>query len=160
MGNKNIKKIQLKDLGRVNKSDYYEAPDCSVICESGSGSPKTNGTQECSCSEFTHGTLSTVCWTEFFRGKYCGFDSSKTKGEFIDRTYRGSAIDHFYSRANANATYIAFDPALSNLNQITIRINGIDYIFKKNANYNNPKLFIYSGVIFNENGTYKIEFID
>lgn len=50
MGNKNIKKIQLKDLGRVNKSDYYAAPNCNALCSSGSGTPKANGTQECECS--------------------------------------------------------------------------------------------------------------
>ena len=30
-------------------TDYYTAPDCSKLCSSGSGSPKANGTQECSC---------------------------------------------------------------------------------------------------------------
>ena len=29
--------------------DYYAAPNCSKLCSSGSGTPKANGTQECSC---------------------------------------------------------------------------------------------------------------
>ena len=33
------------------EADYYVAPDCSKLCESGLGSPKSNGTQECNCQE-------------------------------------------------------------------------------------------------------------
>ena len=32
------------------EADYYSAPNCNALCSSGSGTPKANGTQECSCS--------------------------------------------------------------------------------------------------------------
>lgn len=41
--------VLIAATGLLIKTDYYTAPDCSKLCESGSASPKANGTQECNC---------------------------------------------------------------------------------------------------------------
>ena len=110
------------------RTAYYAAPNCNSLCSSGSGTPKADGTQNCSCFEGNTFTLSAAKVTyKFFTNKiYYGYsDGNVTKGTggaLSPNAFRGQTISRISSMSSGTDLYFASLP--SDTSDITMKING------------------------------------
>ena len=140
-------------------TDYYAAPNCNALCSSGSGTPKANGTQECSCIEINKATL--------VAGRHSanyGYSKSLGYGSLKPDTYKGIKIQRFSSFSSnfsdkQKSTSIAFE-SLSNIpDTLKIKINGTVYDFVKTTS-DTSIFWKFNGRIFHNGETYTIEFLN
>ena len=137
--------------------DYYAAPDCNVLCSSGSGTPKANGTQECSCSEIKKITITSGSYIyEDVIPEY-GYERGLC-GSLSSTQYRGQTITYFYSttKGNNKGTYLTFQKAPNDVSEIKVRVNGIVYTLQ----HVKKMYWQCSEVIFSKTGTYVVEFLN
>ena len=142
--------------------DYYAAPNCSKLCSSGSGTPKANGTQECSCADTTQMILTAGSYTQKFWGTSYGFAANY--GNLSNNTYRGSTITSFFTTGAESltiggvsvSTQIKFADAPNDASDINVKINSKVYTFKRASS----TVWGCSEKIFTSTGTYQIEFLN
>ena len=131
--------------------DYYEAPDCSKLCSSGSGKPKANGTQECSCT-----ASNKVSMTAGRSGITRGYSKSLGIGSISPDTYKGIEITSLASYKVVSSTSITFESAGNMPDTLKIKINGTVYDFNKTGSLTWER----KGIIFAPGQTYTIEFLN
>ena len=139
------------------KTDYYTAPNCNALCSSGSGTPKANGTQECSCIDTTQ-TILTAGSTSSLRGSYYGFYPPTKIGSLSSNIFRESKITRFYTKTKTSKTYLVFESAPNDQSEIKVKVNGTIYILTKSAA--SDKEWTCDSKIFTSTGTYEIEFLN
>ena len=154
----------------VGGIDYYTAPDCSALCSSGSGTPKADGTQECSCmasNRFSLVAAKNKSYDDYgyFPPAYGKYNRPLSpQGSISPDDFRGRTITALYSH-NYNGLKITFlifkRPKLDDLSDITMVINKKRYTFKLAAidEYGNVQ-FNCNEIIFSSTGNYTIEFLD
>lgn len=127
------------------------------MCSSGSGKPKGNGTQECSCIEINKATL--------VAGRYSandGYSKFYGYGSLKPDTYKGIKIksfSSFYPNTSRTSTSISFE-SLSNIpDTLKIKINGTVYDFVKTTE-DSVIFWRCKGKIFRNGQTYTIEFLN
>ena len=131
------------------------------MCESGSGRPKADGTQDCECSIQLKTTLKAgkiihcdvtskgdKCYT------YIGYHYSSNNGTLTNKNYRGKEISKFASIGGKTRIEFKNSKGLPR-GDIVVKINGVKYIFKDMYGR-----YRYDGVIFVEGNTYKIEILN
>ena len=139
------------------KIDYYTAPDCSKLCESGSGTPKGNGTQDCVCQSSVKGTGSGNCWDDYDEVG-CNLD--------LKLNYRGNDSVRISTVCDNIGCYsvISFTKVPTDQSDIEVLINNTHYIFTADDTGCKPispkKEFCYSkdGII--NAGQYSVEFLN
>ena len=107
-----------------NETVYYSAPNCNAICSSGSGTPKANGTQDCSCQSARTST-DTKCWENYDDiGCYININTS----------YRDNNSVTISTTCDNHGCYsnIDFRNAPKDQSNIVVKINGTKYEFLAN----------------------------
>ena len=138
--------------------DYYAAPNCNVLCSSGSGEPKANGTQECSCASLK--TASMVAG-----GNFLIYGYSPSFGSLTPDTYKGIKITKFTTLTLGSNSTIVFEKIKGIPETIKIKINGTTYDFVKTTSTDEDtgEVSIYwkcKAKIFEKDKTYTIEFLN
>ena len=98
------------------------------MCESGSGTPKANGTQECSCSEVAKANLIAKNQSELGL-LIVGYRSNKF-GSINPDNYRGHKITQFTTLFR-KTTSLVFENYSGIHETLKIKINGTTYDFMK-----------------------------
>lgn len=146
------RKIQRRGMfgDQEHAIDYYSAPNCSAVCPNG-GTPKANGTQDCSCVTTTKVTLVAGTRKNFNHGYGDG-----SYGSLTPNTYRGVKITKFYTYSFLGKwTRLYFESTNNIPNTLKIKINDTVYDFVKEDNY-----WKNSAAIFSSGKTYTIEFLN
>lgn len=138
------------------KTDYYAAPNCSKLCESGSGTPKGNGTQDCVCQSSVKGTGSGSCWDDYDEVG-CNLD--------LKLNYRGNDSVRISTVCDNIGCYsvISFTKAPTDQSDIEVLINNAHYIFTADDTGCKPispkEEFCYLDSIIDD-GQYSVEFLN
>ena len=137
--------------------DYYEAPNCNALCESGLGTPKADGTQSCECKS-NKIILTVGKQTSSLRGSYYGFYPPTKMGSLSSNIFRESKITRFYTKTKTSKTYLVFESAPNDQSEIKVKVNGTIYTLTKSAA--SDKEWTCDSKIFTSTGTYEIEFLN
>ena len=132
------------------------------MCSSGSGKPKGNGTQECTCIDTTLTILTAGSYSQKFWGTDYGF--SANYGNLSNNSYRGTTIVSFYTTGAESLTVggvsvltqIRFSETPNNTSDIKVKINNKVYTLRKAGS----KVYGCSERIFTSTSKYTIEFLN
>lgn len=128
------------------------------------GTPKADGTQECSCSE--NNVLKAEAWTiRMFSSNIREFGYNSEHGSLSPNTYKGYQISSFYTdyiggsiKRKKIGTSLVFLESPSFSTDIHVRINNVVYTFDRVSS--SSKTWRCKDRIFTSAGTYKIEFLN